>query len=228
MGGCRVLAGEGRVPVTERWVGSAKRHREDGEAGWCQDVPKVTKWDNEGPWGHWGVGGGVWGGSRGGHSRLGGLKGFSWHRGAHGEGTHSHGPDPLPGGSHAGEDGEEESAEEEEGAGEPAGALTADGASCDPGVTGRTDGTIPVLPEPPGSQQQPRGQGPGLPRHNPRTEPKLPLGHVGWGQKKSLVPGLHVALSPHLSPRPAHATTHPAPPPSRGSPQPRPHLPFSY
>lgn len=121
-----------------------------------------------------------------------------------------------------------ESAEEEEGAGEPVGALMADGASCDPGVMGRTDGTIPVLPEPPGSQQQPRGQGPGLPRHNPRTEPKLPLGHLGWGQKKSLVPGLHVALSPHLSPRPAHATTHPAPPPSRGSPQPRPHLPFSY
>ena len=45
---------------------------------------KVSKGDEtgiaRGSWGHWGVWGALWGQSSGGHRRLGGLKGFFWHR----------------------------------------------------------------------------------------------------------------------------------------------------
>lgn len=47
-------------------------------------VRMVSKGDEmgimRGSWGHWGVQGGLWGQNSGGQSRLGGLKGFSWHR----------------------------------------------------------------------------------------------------------------------------------------------------
>lgn len=47
-------------------------------------VGMVSKGDamgiTRGSWGHWGVQGGLWGQSSDGHSRLGGLMGFSWNR----------------------------------------------------------------------------------------------------------------------------------------------------
>lgn len=76
---------------------------------------------------------------------------------------------------------------------------------------GRMDGASLILPVPPGlTLESSRARDQGCPCHKSavRGDQLHPQhGHSRWGRKKSLVPGLHMALSPHLS-SPQTSTCH--------------------
>lgn len=131
---------------------------------------------------------------------------------------------PLAWGSHAGENGEEGSAEEEEeeGVRAPTGDLTAGGASRDPGVTGRMDGAILVLPVPPWVTVGARGDRDwGCLCHNPANGAQVhpPMGlQDEVGRNPSSLGSTWPCPPIRPPPRPAHATG-----PPRATTQPRAH-----